>query len=299
MYGNATLWCWLSSQWDEVRIYTLYGPVWYVHTVMGKSLILTSNRVIILLTTTIYLRAGREIYIKRKQLREFNVPSSPEPLPPMGDPFQSAKTTEVVVTSEEIENPNESTEHRYTVTVSSSQPNVLDKIGFWDSEKATPQQCEQRDSVVNSPASAQAPGYDPASLFPPRRYAAMESNNAAWSYTKVAVLFFVAMMVTWMPSSANRVYSVVHKGETSMALEFASAFVLPLQGFWNALIYATTSLPACRQAWARIRGRHRLSGDLSDSGNDSSQNQCRKQYTIDTDSTTDLNFRPETESSSC
>lgn len=28
MYGNALLWCWLSSGWDIWRIATFYGPVW-------------------------------------------------------------------------------------------------------------------------------------------------------------------------------------------------------------------------------------------------------------------------------
>lgn len=30
MYGNATIWCWISSSWDAWRIGTFYGPVWYV-----------------------------------------------------------------------------------------------------------------------------------------------------------------------------------------------------------------------------------------------------------------------------
>jgi hypothetical protein len=87
----------------------------------------------------------------------------------------------------------------------------------------------------------------------------MEANTAIWSYTKVAVLFFFAMMITWIPSSANRVFSVVRPGQVALPLEYASAFVLPLQGFWNALIYATTSLPACREAWTQIRHGKRLS----------------------------------------
>lgn len=29
MYGDATLWCWVSSDWDYYRIGTFYGPVWY------------------------------------------------------------------------------------------------------------------------------------------------------------------------------------------------------------------------------------------------------------------------------
>lgn len=28
VYGNATLWCWVSPNWDIMRIATFYGPVW-------------------------------------------------------------------------------------------------------------------------------------------------------------------------------------------------------------------------------------------------------------------------------
>lgn len=30
MYGDALLWCWVSSGWDIWRIATFYGPVWLV-----------------------------------------------------------------------------------------------------------------------------------------------------------------------------------------------------------------------------------------------------------------------------
>lgn len=30
VYGNALLWCWISSDWDIWRIASFYGPVWYV-----------------------------------------------------------------------------------------------------------------------------------------------------------------------------------------------------------------------------------------------------------------------------
>ncbi len=29
MYGNATLWCWISADYDYMRIATFYAPVWY------------------------------------------------------------------------------------------------------------------------------------------------------------------------------------------------------------------------------------------------------------------------------
>jgi hypothetical protein len=28
LYGNATLWCWVSSDFDVMRIATFYAPVW-------------------------------------------------------------------------------------------------------------------------------------------------------------------------------------------------------------------------------------------------------------------------------
>jgi hypothetical protein len=37
-------------------------------------------------------------------------------------------------------------------------------------------------------------------------------------------------------------------------LDLASSLVLPLQGFWNTLIYIVTSLPACKALWCDIRG---------------------------------------------
>jgi len=211
---------------------------------------LTPLRVAIAVTFAIYFRAGKEIYKKRKQLANFKRPP-PDPMPIIHDPFTSMKTTEVHVTSESIENnpspldvatlgrrldPDE--RPQYSVTVS-SKPAIQYRIGnmpTFPSKHGLPK-----------PQKSEYPQ-------PTRRYAAVEANSAAWSYTKVAVLFFTALLVTWIPSSANRVYSVVHPDEISVPLTFASSFVLPLQGFWNAIIYIMTSLSACRQVWAFITG---------------------------------------------
>ena len=154
----------------------------------------------------------------------------------------------------------------YQVTVTSQSAGPSHDDGRWSyQEKLYNAQQQRKLSVVPDgtvPISPQVSNVNhPPNFAPPaRRYAAMEANNAAWSYTKVAVLFFLAMMITWIPSSANRVYSVVHPGQVSLPLQFASAFVLPLQGFWNALIYTTTSLPACKQLWRQIREGRRISG---------------------------------------
>ncbi|KAJ5190142.1 uncharacterized protein N7498_009127 [Penicillium cinerascens] len=78
------------------------------------------------------------------------------------------------------------------------------------------------------------------------------SDAAAWAYTKCAMLFFAALIITWVPSTINRVYTLVAAGDISFALCYFEALVLPLQGFWNCIIYITTSLGACRSLWSSI-----------------------------------------------
>jgi hypothetical protein len=191
----------------------------------------------------------------------------------MRDPFSSVKTTEIFVTSEsavsssdeiDLERLNGPKEpeptaqpNGYTCNVTTSQGIAGNLQTRWSyTEKPLPSP-DRKGSV---PGITHHPNAPNSNLYPTRRYATMEANTAIWSYTKVAVLFFFAMMITWIPSSANRVFSVVHTGQVSLPLEYASAFVLPLQGFWNALIYATTSLPACRQVWTTLKERKRFSG---------------------------------------
>ncbi|KAI8958171.1 family A G protein-coupled receptor-like protein [Daldinia sp. FL1419] len=240
MYGNATLWCWVSSGWDIFRILTFYGPVW----------------VVILLTMAIYIRAGKDIYQKRKQLRSFGASSSahdPEALS-MNDPY-SVKTTEVTVTSESIEESGSGidlaplgrfgitkSKPSYSVTISSNnnkgntkaQENIAPPI---------PSNVPQTPSAAQSRAKSQ------------KRRANFEANNAAWSYSKCAILFFTALLVTWLPSTANRVYSIVNTNDVLAALEIMSAIVLPLQGFWNCLIYVATSWDSVKMAFSDLRVR--------------------------------------------
>jgi len=76
--------------------------------------------------------------------------------------------------------------------------------------------------------------------------AALEANRAAFGYAKVAALFFVSLLVTWVPSSINRVYSLIHPDSVSVSYSFAAGIVLSLMGFWNSVIYITTSWRACK-----------------------------------------------------
>jgi hypothetical protein len=58
-----------------------------------------------------------------------------------------------------------------------------------------------------------------------------------------------------VPSTINRVYTLVYAGEVSFTLNYIESLVLPLQGFWNAVIYIATSIPACKATWNTVRGR--------------------------------------------
>jgi hypothetical protein len=56
-----------------------------------------------------------------------------------------------------------------------------------------------------------------------------------------------------VPSTANRVNSLVHPDSVSFPLNYVSALVLPLQGFWNCCVYITISRPACKALVRRLK----------------------------------------------
>lgn len=250
----------------------------------------------ILITFFIYIRAGREIYKKHKQLKEFSLSTShhdPEPIHHIEDLFSSTKTTEVMVTTEVIDKagaidlaplgaderrrsqgnlPQKPAKAAYSVTISSSPhrespgdnaTNNLDSqlrpTTTADSQAGAAglhRTATNTHTTISAGAGNKTGGTNTttSNQNPLRRRAAYEANNATWSYTKCALLFFTAMLVTWIPSSANRVFSVIHSGQASLALEYMSAFVLPLQGFWNAIIYTVTSWGACKMLWEDVQG---------------------------------------------
>lgn len=207
------------------------------------------SRVVIAVTFFIYIRAGHTIYRKRKDLDDFS--STDRDLTSHGDMLATVKTTEVLVTTEAL-SPNNAihlqtmdgrdisssinTNGAYSVHISAdtSSGDIADEV--------LPVQNQLTHTVSHS-APVQRPGGNSGN---PTRRRNRDVNNAAWQYTKCAILFFTAILITWIPSTANRVYSVFHTQSSSVPLEFMSAFVLPLQGWWNALIYMVTTWGACK-----------------------------------------------------
>nr|CDP22908.1 Putative G-protein coupled receptor [Podospora anserina S mat+] len=73
------------------------------------------------------------------------------------------------------------------------------------------------------------------------RYKLVNLDPIKLAYLRTSFVFAISVLVTWTPSSINRVYALMYPATTSYSLNLASAVVLPLQGLWNAVIFAATS----------------------------------------------------------
>jgi hypothetical protein len=86
-----------------------------------------------------------------------------------------------------------------------------------------------------------------------------DMDEVKYKYTKCAGLFALSILITWVPASTNRLYGIVHPhGRYIYPLNIASAIVLPLQGFWNAFIFFSTSVPIIKMVWADVKIGRRL-----------------------------------------
>jgi sugar/nucleoside kinase (ribokinase family) len=63
---------------------------------------------------------------------------------------------------------------------------------------------------------------------------------------------FAALFIVWVPSTVNRLQSFISADSPIFGLNLASALVLPLQGFWNMMVYISTTWPECKRATREI-----------------------------------------------
>lgn len=141
---------------------------------------LTVCRVILVATMLIYARTGNEIYKRRRQLRNFSAPRSShvgENLP------MSSKTTEVRITSQSAED----------------TPNALpDDEG--QSRESFQGSRDYQKYTVNIESTRKAPADRDITVAP--NLGLSNSDKAAWAYTKCALLFFAALLITWVSPSS-------------------------------------------------------------------------------------------------
>ncbi|PKY01827.1 family A G protein-coupled receptor-like protein [Aspergillus campestris IBT 28561] len=179
VYGKATQWCWISTEWDYLQIGVFYGPIWLV----------------IAVNFIIYTRVGWYIYRGRRELNHFRSPDTE-----MGPEFFSSMDSD-----------------NRTVQTETTGRSSMERVSLEHSDIPHP-------------------------------------DSAVRAYTKYALTFFLAMFITWIPSIANRIYALATPANHYIfGLTSAASFVLPLQGFWNCVIYIVVSWDAMSSVLKDLR----------------------------------------------
>ncbi|KAL9030391.1 MAG: hypothetical protein Q9180_006911, partial [Flavoplaca navasiana] len=162
--------------------------------------------------------AGRDVWRKRHALKGFLNPFNE-------DPFAKhvTMTTSVTITSESRKPSMPDLQVRQ-VDESHVDPNydaysVNIEIGQLDQRREMPRR-PSRPAVFNIPSLT-------------RSAALSEENADAFLYARVAFLFFIALLITWVPSSVNRAYALAHPEDIDFPLNFTSAVVFSSQGLLN------------------------------------------------------------------
>jgi hypothetical protein len=220
---------------------------------------LTLSRAVALVIMTLYVLVGREVWRRRRRLTALH--KSDHLLEhstnfPLTHRIRCTKTTEVNVISEPADTlyyPNYHTgrvaedEERLrgdaNVTANSSfdirDTHCLTTTDF----KAFPVDAppEAYSVVVSTRSPTHQPTY---SARPPNQHQRDNHNaSALFTYIRTSLLFFVVLIITWVPSSLNRVYSLVYPDRPpNYPLSLLSSIVLPLQGFWNAVVFTVMGI---------------------------------------------------------
>ncbi|RDW93180.1 putative cAMP receptor-like protein [Aspergillus mulundensis] len=192
VYGSAILWCWVAPTWDVLRIAVFYGPVWFV----------------IFLTLSIYARIGKLVWRRRRQLREAGGLDTTIDLSIPDDPPFS-KITEIRIAREDA-------------TAAEAGPSVEPDSSFSCIQSHRPYSVNVQAGSHHLELEPIRSPEPPTDQPPNREYRNSRTvsgvNSAAWAYTKYAMLFFVALLVTWVKLSS---FAVFHQQSTAYMHSFA------------------------------------------------------------------------------
>ncbi|KAL8953346.1 MAG: hypothetical protein Q9222_000808 [Ikaeria aurantiellina] len=198
-------------------------------------------RVAVLIAIGIYLMAGRHVWKKRDAI---DVPGFLNPF--NEDPFTNViKTTEVTITHTERKASQPNCEVR---EIAQSHVDGTYDAYSVNIEIAQQPQRPQRPRAASRPAVFRLPSVT-------RAVALSEDKADSFLYARVAFLFFITLLITWVPSSVNRAYALAHPENVNFAMNYTSAIVFSSQGFLNCLVYMSTSRSACRRLWRMCSGR--------------------------------------------
>ncbi|KAF2964219.1 hypothetical protein GQX73_g9347 [Xylaria multiplex] len=249
VYGDATIWCWIDRDWSDLRIYTYYLPIW----------------VCIVLSAFIYVAVGYYVFKQRNQLRNLSL-SNPTRDPPETrdsgekDLFANAavmgtinrevlQVTTINTESERVARPLSG-----TAPLNWFKGPVEERSDFDQQARvSTPVPIASTTTCITAQPRVKRSiwrhirdGFDGWCS----KFSHMDPVKLA--YLRTSFVFAVSVLITWTPSSINRVHDIVNPHEFNYPLNLASAIVLPLQGLWNAIIFFSTSWTAM---WQEFRAR--------------------------------------------
>ncbi|KOS22860.1 Cyclic AMP receptor-like protein A [Escovopsis weberi] len=246
VYGGATIWCWVDRKWDFIRIYTYYMLIWIC--IVGSILC--------------YFLVGYHVFRTRNQLRSFSTSKTREQkeldnarVEMAQQGFYGTVITEVqVVHSAALPTKPESAHLPSSTTAATTTAQTSSRYPF--ESASAPDLAEISRNQFYSSVTTSTPRHPPQPSLWSRSVRAIRSLTNQFhvsdpikrAYLRTSFLFAISVLVTWIPSSLNRIHSWRFK-ESPYPFHVATAAVLPLQGLWNGIIFFVTSWRALRRWW--------------------------------------------------
>ncbi|KAF5974885.1 hypothetical protein FBULB1_7616 [Fusarium bulbicola] len=287
VFGEAT-------DWEGIRIYTYYMLVWVC---IAGSIIF-------------YFMVGYHVFHTRNQLKSLTASMSREPAlvePPQPqaqrqveflsvpqDCFYGTIVTEVQVVHSTPSANHLPSEPKPAYTAGPSSPQV--------SFDENPHVVQGSHSHYFS--TSISPGIDSrerTSMSPLRRMTSATNRTVnkfviddpiKRAYLRTSFLFALSVLVTWIPSSLNRIHSWL-VGTSPYEYHVATAAVLPLQGLWNAVIFFVTSGKPLREWYRNLRHPQALDREMIETRveHDEHVGRSGESFLDDTDSGSDVELR--------
>lgn len=263
VYGPAGLWCWISAESNILRLAAFYGPIWYVQEMMlGTSS--NISRVILLSCVILFSLSGSRIMRTRARVRRVQSLCQPK-----------QRTRKASVTSF-----RSYIWHSTKVnSLSSVQQPIYDelRINANGTGGVEPISLVAPTRVHSAPEHLIAPihsdtGNSTSSQVLDRLRSELDSSTRRasrfeamhWKYARFASLCCFVLLVSWVPISIMRVYNnFINPEHPIVALYYASAVCIPMQGVGNFAVYLTNNWPECRAlvmtfvsgSWLKNRGQ--------------------------------------------
>ncbi|KAI1333207.1 hypothetical protein F5Y16DRAFT_407154 [Xylariaceae sp. FL0255] len=247
VYGNATIWCWIDSKQSGLRIYTYYLPVW----------------VCIALSTVVYISVGYYVFQQRNQLR--NMSLSNPPCDPQGTRDSGEK--DLFTNAAVMGRTNRDVVQVTTINMATEEASGMAHTGsatprdWFDGPSESRLGSSSHDGIPSASPFATTVTRITADPLPPKEniWQRLCGGFNRWcikfshldpvklAYLRTSFIFAISVLITWAPSSINRVHDLVEPGHSDFGLNLASAIVLPLQGVWNTVIFFSTGWKSLRE----------------------------------------------------